>query len=64
MPQFELKHQWQQPTNNKVNSNTRRNKAKVKQVSKAIKSAKVYGRKLGIQYDKKLNQNNASWFSL
>lgn len=50
-------------TKNKGKANTGQNITKVRQVSKAIKSAKAYGKKLGMHYDKSLNRNNSSWFS-
>ena len=51
----------------KVKSHTNRNLAKKKtkklNVKSAIKTAKNYGTKLGMHYDKTLNTDNASWFA-
>jgi hypothetical protein len=48
-------------------ANTRKTVAKKKakklSVSSAMKTARNYGTKLGMHYDKTLNTDNASWFS-
>lgn len=50
-----------------VKSHTSRNLAKKKtkklNVNSAIKTARNYGTKLGMHYDKTLNTDNASWFA-
>lgn len=50
-----------------VRSHTSRNSAKKKtkklNIKSAIKTARNYGTKLGMQYDKTLNTDNASWFA-
>ena len=43
--------------------NSARKKAKKLNVKSAIKTARNYGTKLGMHYDKALNTNNASWFA-
>ena len=54
-------------TQSVVKSHTSRNstkkKAKKLNVKSAIKTARNYGTKLGMQYDKTLNTDNASWFA-
>ncbi|MCI6652245.1 MAG: hypothetical protein MSH11_02290 [Ruminococcus sp.] len=43
--------------------NSARKKAKKLNVKSAIKTARNYGTKLGMHYDKTLNTDNASWFA-
>ena len=54
-------------THSVVRTHTSRNsamkKAKKLNVKSAIKTARNYGTKLGMRYDKALNTNNASWFA-
>ena len=54
-------------TQSVVKSHTSRNstkkKAKKLNVNSAIKTARNYGTKLGMHYDKTLNTDNASWFA-
>lgn len=54
-------------TQSVVKSHTNRNLAKKKtkklNVKSAIKTARNYGTKLGMHYDKTLNTDNASWFA-
>ncbi|MGN0477080.1 MAG: hypothetical protein ACI4HM_07045 [Ruminococcus sp.] len=54
-------------THSVVKSHTSRNSAKKKtkklNVKSAIKTARNYGTKLGMHYDKTLNTDNASWFA-
>lgn len=54
-------------THSVVRSHTSRNSAKKKtkklNVKSAIKTARNYGTKLGMHYDKTLNTDNASWFA-
>lgn len=54
-------------THSVVKSHTSRNstkkKAKKLNVNSAIKTARNYGTKLGMHYDKTLNTDNASWFA-
>ena len=54
-------------TQSVVKSHTSRNLAKKKtkklNVNSAIKTARNYGTKLGMHYDKTLNTDNASWFA-
>lgn len=54
-------------TQSVVKSHTNRNLAKKKtkklNVNSAIKTARNYGTKLGMHYDKTLNTDNASWFA-
>lgn len=54
-------------TQSVVKSHTCRNstkkKAKKLNVNSAIKTARNYGTKLGMHYDKTLNTDNASWFA-
>ena len=54
-------------TQSVVKSHTSRNSAKKKakklNVNSAIKTARNYGTKLGMHYDKTLNTDNASWFA-
>lgn len=54
-------------THSVVKSHTSRNSARKKvkklNVNSAIKTARNYGTKLGMHYDKTLNTDNASWFA-
>lgn len=54
-------------THSVVKSHTSRNSPKKKtkkiNVNSAIKTARNYGTKLGMYYDKTLNTDNASWFA-
>ena len=54
-------------TQSVVKSHTSRNSTKKKEkklnVNSAIKTARNYGTKLGMHYDKTLNTDNASWFA-
>ena len=54
-------------THSVVRTHTSRNsamkKAKKLNVKSAIKTARNYGTKLGMHYDKTLNTDNASWFA-
>ena len=54
-------------TQSVVKSHTSRNSPKKKtkkiNVNSAIKTARNYGTKLGMHYDKTLNTDNASWFA-
>lgn len=43
--------------------NTTKKKTKKLNVNSAIKTARNYGTKLGMHYDKTLNTDNASWFA-
>ena len=46
-----------------TNRNSTKKKAKKLNVNSAIKTARNYGTKLGMHYDKTLNTDNASWFA-
>ena len=46
-----------------INRNLAKKKAKKLNVNSAIKTARNYGTKLGMHYDKTLNTDNASWFA-